>query len=255
LHGQLHIPDQKPFFREYPEVPLVSISDDQRRPISGANWQATIYHGLPRDLHNLREASGDYLAFLGRTSPEKGLDRAIAIACRSGRKLKIAAKIYPEEREYFSQRIKPLLEEAGSSVEFVGEVGGRDKDEFLGNAHALLFPIDWREPFGLAMIEAMACGTPVIAWRNGSVPEVIDDGVTGYIVDTVEDAVKVVGRIAQLSRRTCRMTFEKRFDAARMTGDYLAVYRRLMCSDATAYAKVGIDQRELASVGTMTKPR
>jgi glycosyltransferase involved in cell wall biosynthesis len=255
LHGQLHIPDQKPFFREYPEIPLVSISDDQRRPIPGANWQATIYHGLPRDLHNLRETSGDYLAFLGRTSPEKGLDRAIAIACRSGRKLKIAAKIYPEEREYFSQRIKPLLDEAGSSVEFVGEVGGRDKDEFLGNAHALLFPIDWREPFGLAMIEAMACGTPVIAWRNGSVPEVIEDGVTGYIVDTVEDAVKAVGRVAQLSRRTCRMSFEKRFDAARMTRDYLAVYRRLMCSDATAYGKVGIDQRELAIVGAMIKPR
>jgi glycosyltransferase involved in cell wall biosynthesis len=255
LHGQLHIPDQKPFFHEYPEIPLVSISNDQRGPIPWANWQATVYHGLSRGLHNFRDGSGGYLAFLGRTSPEKGLDRAIAIARRTGMRLRIAAKVYPEEREYFNQRIKPLLDEAKSLVEFIGEVGGRDKDEFLGNASALLFPIDWREPFGLAMIEAMACGTPVVAWRNGSVPEVIDEGVTGFVVDTIEDAVKAVERIAQLNRWTCRATFERRFDAARMTRDYLAVYRRLMCSDATAYDTLGIDGREFVATGPVGKPR
>ena len=181
-------------------MPLVSISDDQRRPIPWANWQATVYHGLPRDLHTFRERPGDYLAFLGRISPEKRLDRAIEIARRAGMKLKVAAKIYPEERDYFDQTIEPLLHESRSWVEFIGEVGGREKDEFLGNAYALLFPIDWPEPFGLVMIEAMACGTPVIAWRNGSVPEVMDDGVTGFVVDGVEEAVEAVGRVAGLSR-------------------------------------------------------
>jgi glycosyltransferase involved in cell wall biosynthesis len=225
LHGQLHIPDAKPFFHEYPEISLVSISNDQRRPVPWANWRATVYHGLPRELHSFREGSGEYLAFLGRTSPQKGLDRAIAIARASGMKLKIAAKVYSGEREYFHRTIEPLLREAGSAVKFIGEVGGRDKDEFLGNAYALLFPIDWREPFGLVMIEAMACGTPVVAWRNGSVPEVIDDGVTGYIVDSVEDAVMAVGRVKQLDRRTCRAVFEKRFDAARMAREYTNVYR------------------------------
>jgi glycosyltransferase involved in cell wall biosynthesis len=233
LHGQLHIPDAKPFFHEYPEISLVSISNDQRQPLPWANWRATVYHGLPRNLHSFREGPGGYLAFLGRTSPQKGLDRAIAIARASGMKLKIAAKVYSGEREYFHRTIEPLLREAGSAVEFIGEVGGRDKDEFLGNAYALLFPIDWREPFGLVMIEAMACGTPVIAWRNGSVPEVIDDGVTGYIVDSIEDAVAAVGRVDQLHRRTCRAVFEKRFDAARMARDYMSVYR-LLRSDAVA---------------------
>jgi glycosyltransferase involved in cell wall biosynthesis len=226
LHGQLHVPDLGALFQEYAEVPLVSISDNQRRPIPSANWQATVYHGLPRDLHTFRERTGDYLAFLGRASPEKGLDRAIAIARQAGLKLKVAVKIYPEERDYFHQTLEPLLLEAGSGVEFVGEVARWEKDEFLGNALALLFPIRWPEPFGLVMIEALACGTPVIAFRNGSVPEVTTDGITGFVVDSVGEAVQAVRRVAHLSRLACRQAFEERFDAARMTRDYLEVYRR-----------------------------
>jgi glycosyltransferase involved in cell wall biosynthesis len=210
-------------------VPLVSISNDQRRPIPWANWQATVYHGLPRDLHTFREEQpGDYLAFLGRLSPEKRLDRAIEIARRTGRKLKVAAKIYPEERDYYTQVIEPLLYASRSFVEFLGEVGGRDKDAFLGNAYALLFPIDWAEPFGLVMIEALACGTPVIAWRCGSVPEVIADGVTGFVVDSLDQAVQAVERLAGLSRYACRTAFEERFDSARMARNYLEVYRRMV---------------------------
>jgi glycosyltransferase involved in cell wall biosynthesis len=228
LHGRLHVPDLGALFGEYAEVPLVSISDDQRRPIPGLNWQATVYHGLPRDLHTFRESSGDYLAFLGRIAPEKRLDRAIAIARAAGRKLKVAARVCAEDQAYFRQTIEPLLAECRDWVEFIGEVGGKDKDEFLGNAHALLFPIDWPEPFGLVMIEALACGTPVIAFRKGSVPEVIDDGVTGFVVDSVEEAAEAVGRVAWLDRRTCRKMFEERFDASRMARDYLEVYRRLI---------------------------
>jgi glycosyltransferase involved in cell wall biosynthesis len=228
LHGKLHVPDLKPLFDEYAEVPLVSISMDQRRPIRDANWQATVHHGLPRNLHTFRERSDDYLVFLGRISPEKRLDRAIEIARLSGRKLKVAAKIYSEEREYFRQTIEPLLEECRSFVEFVGEVGGREKDQLLGGAHAMLFPIDWAEPFGLVMIESIACGTPVIAWREGSVPEVIDHGVTGFIVDSVEQAAEAVSQVQYLDRRVCRSVFEHRFDAARMAQDYLQVYRRVV---------------------------
>src|SRR5262245_33361237 len=228
LHGRLHPPDLQSLFDEFAEVPLVSISNDQRRPIPWANWQATVYHGLPRDLHTFRDRPGDYLAFLGRLSPEKRLDRAIAIARQVGRTLKVAAKIYPEERDYFHQTIEPLLHEFRPWVEFLGEVGGQEKDEFLGNALALLFPIDWPEPFGLVMIEAMACGTPVIAYRNGSVPEVIEHGVTGFVVDGMEDAVRAVERAASLSRRRCREVFEERFSASRMASDYLAVYQRML---------------------------
>jgi glycosyltransferase involved in cell wall biosynthesis len=228
LHGQLHAPDLVPLFSEYTEIPLVSISYDQCRPIPRANWQGTVHHGLPHDLHTCRPRPGDYLAFLGRISPEKRLDRAIEIARQAGMKLKVAARIYPEERGYFKQTIEPLLEESRPFVEFLGEIGGADKDEFLGNAYALLFPIDWAEPFGLVMIEAMACGTPVIAWRKGSVPEVIDDGVTGFIVDSVAEGASAVGHVADLNRRAIRAVFEDRFDAARMAQDYLRVYRRLM---------------------------
>jgi len=228
LHGRLDLPDQKSLFAEYGEMPLVSISDNQRNPLSAANWQATVYHGLPRDLYTYRERPGDYLAFLGRMSPEKRVDRAIEIARRAGMKLKIAAKIYDEEGDYHKKTIAPLLEESKSFVEFVGEVGGRDKDEFLGNARALLFPIDWPEPFGLVMIEAMACGTPVIAWPCGSVPEVINEGVSGFIVDNVDEAVDAVSRVEWLSRQECRREFEQRFDAARMARDYVEVYRKLV---------------------------
>jgi glycosyltransferase involved in cell wall biosynthesis len=227
FHGRLHAPDLLPLFEEYPEVPLVSISHAQRRPLPWANWQATVYHGLPLELHTFRARPGDYLAFLGRMSPDKRLDRAIAIARQAGMQLKVAAKIYPEERDYFQRTIEPLLCESRGWVEFIGEVGGRQKDEFLGNAHALLFPIDWPEPFGLVMIEAMACGTPVIAWRNGSVPEVMEEGVTGYIVDNLADAVRAVGQVGQLSRQACRQVFEDRYNVGRMTQGYLQVYRRL----------------------------
>jgi glycosyltransferase involved in cell wall biosynthesis len=228
LHGRLHVPDLQDLFAEYTEVPLVSISDEQRRPIPAANWQATVYHGLPRDLHTFRDQPGEYLAFLGRISPEKRLDRAIEIARRTGRKLKVAAKIYPEERAYYTQAIEPLLHESRSFVEFVGEVGGRQKDEFLGNAYALLFPIDWAEPFGLVIIEAMACGTPVIGWRCGSVPELITTGVTGFVVDSIDQAVHAVGQVAGLHRHKCRDVFDERFVAARMARDYLHVYRRVV---------------------------
>lgn len=228
LHGRLHVPDLGALFAEYRDVPLISISNDQRRPIPDANWQATVYHGLPRGLHTFQERSGDYLAFLGRMSPEKRVDRAIRIARLAGMRLKIAAKIYPEERGYFHEIIEPLLHESKAFVEFIGEVGGQAKDEFLSNAYAMLFPIDWPEPFGLVMIEALACGTPVIAWKKGSVPEIIDDGVTGFVVESVEDAAEAVGRIAWLERAACRKAFEDRFDAGRMARDYVDVYRRLV---------------------------
>lgn len=228
LHGMVRRHDLGPLFQTYPEVPLVSISNDQRAPIPWANWQATVYHGLPAGLHTFREDRGEYLLFIGRISPEKRLDRAIEIARRSGRKLKVAAKIYDEDSAYYQSTIEPLLRVSESFVEFVGEVGGKDKDDLIGNAGALLFPIDWPEPFGLVMIEALACGTPVIAWRNGSVPEIIDDGRTGYIVDNLDDAVQAVAKIGHLSRAACRASFCGRFDAGCMASNYQEVYRRLL---------------------------
>jgi glycosyltransferase involved in cell wall biosynthesis len=225
LHGPLHPLRLKPLLDKY-KPPLVSISGNQRLPIPEANWQATVHHGLPRDLYTFRKGPGDYLAFLGRVYPQKRLDRAIRIARQAEMKLKVAAQIDPEE-EHFKQDIEPLLDEARDWVEFIGEVGGREKDEFLGNAHALLFPIDGPEAFGLVMIEALACGTPVIAWRDGPVPEVIDDGSTGFIVESEEEAVQAVGRVSGLSRQTCRQVFEDRFEAALMTKKYVEVYRRL----------------------------
>src|SRR5689334_289041 len=223
LHYQLGAPCLKSRYDEY-NAPLVSISDNQRLPIPDVNWQATVHHGVPRDLFTFRKDPGDYLAFIGRLSFEKRLDRAIRIADQAGMKLKVAAKINRAD-EHFKQYIEPLLHDG---VEFVGEIGGREKDEFLGNAYALLFPIDWPEPFGLVMIEALACGTPVIAWRNGSVPEVIDHGRTGFIVESVEEAVKAVGRVGDLSRHACRQSFEDRFDAACMARKYVEVYKRLV---------------------------
>jgi glycosyltransferase involved in cell wall biosynthesis len=230
LHGRLDIPELPLLYREYDGVPVISISNAQRRPLPWLNWQGTVYHGLPRDLHTFHEGPGQYLAFLGRISPEKRVDRAIDIARAVGMPLKIAAKVDRADRDYYEGEIAPRLKAAAPLVEFVGEVGGRAKDEFLGHAAALLFPIDWPEPFGLVMIEAMACGTPVIAFRRGSVPEVMTDGVTGFVVDDVEGGVRAVGRLGELSRRRCRATFEERFEAARMARDYLALYRRMVRS-------------------------
>jgi glycosyltransferase involved in cell wall biosynthesis len=227
LHGMVRRHDLKPLFQAYPETPLVSISDNQRTPIPWANWQATVYHGLPTGLHTFRDDPAEYLLFLGRISPQKRLDRAIEIARRAKRKLIVAAKIYDEDRDYYRSDIEPMLRES-SFVEFVGEVGGKDKDDLIGNACALLFPIDWPEPFGLVMIEALACGTPVVAWRNGSVPEIIEHGTTGFIVDNIDDAVLAVANIGNLSRAACRAAFADRFDAACMASHYERVYQQLL---------------------------
>ncbi|HEY8459541.1 MAG TPA: glycosyltransferase family 4 protein [Blastocatellia bacterium] len=226
LHGRLDLPDLTPLYREFHDMPLVSISDAQRRPLSSAKWVGTVHHGLPEDLFKFHEAPGEYLAFLGRISPEKRVDRAIKIARRAGMPLKIAAKVDKADRDYFEAVIKPMLDH--SLIEFIGEVGGKEKEEFLGNAYALLFPIDWPEPFGLVMIEAMACGTPVIAWPHGSVPEIIKDGTAGFIVKEIDEAARTVARLTNFDRRRCRKTFERRFTASRMVNDYMNIYERLL---------------------------
>jgi glycosyltransferase involved in cell wall biosynthesis len=228
LHGLLHQHDLRGLLEEYVDVPLVSISNSQRSTIPSANWQGTVYHGLPENLHTFRQQPGKYFAFLGRISPEKGVERAIEVARRTGIPLKIAAKIYDEDRNYYETVIQPLLRANSSVVEFLGEVGGLAKDEFLGAALALLFPIDWPEPFGLVMIEAMACGTPVIAWRKGSVPEIMEDGRTGFIVDSVEEAVRCVPELSTVRRESCRKVFQERFRAERMAKDYLQVYEKII---------------------------
>ncbi|KMS55976.1 glycosyl transferase [Novosphingobium barchaimii LL02] len=227
LHGRLDLPDLQPFYRAFPDLPLVSISNDQRRPMPPVNWVRTVHHGLPINLLSAKvQPKGEYLAFLGRISPEKRPDRAISIAAAAAMKLKIAAKIDPADREYWEKVIEPMIR-VSPNVEFIGEIDERQKAEFLGNARALLFPIDWPEPFGLVMIEAMACATPVIAFRCGSVPEVIDHGVSGFIVDTLEEAVTAVSHLDALDRRRVRETFERRFSAGHMAADYLDLYRNL----------------------------
>ena len=226
LHGRLDMEDLVELYKEFDDIPLVSISDNQRLPLGWANWIATVYHGLPADLYRLHErpAAPPYLAFLGRISEEKRVDRAIEIALRLGLPLKIAAKVDKADLDYY-ERIKHLFDHP--LVEFIGEIAEHEKNDFLGGAAALLFPIDWCEPFGLVMIESVACGTPVVAWRCGSVPEVLDDGVTGLIVENIEDAVQAVGRARELDRRRIRQRFDDRFSAARMAADYLAVYQQL----------------------------
>jgi glycosyltransferase involved in cell wall biosynthesis len=222
LHGRLDVPGFYGLHREFAELPLVSISHAQREPLPWANWVATVHHGLPLELHVPNYERGRYLAFLGRISPEKRVDRAIAIARRSGIPLKIAAKVDDADREYFVTRIVPLI--TPPLIEFVGEINEGEKTALLGGALALLFPIDWPEPFGLALIEAMACGTPVIAFRCGSVPEVVDPGLTGFIVTSVDEAVHCVAQAGQLDRHRCRQVFEYRFSAVRMARDYCDVY-------------------------------
>lgn len=226
LHGRLDIPDLIDLYKEFRDIPLVSISNSQREPLSWVNWQGTVYHGLPLDLYSFRESRGDYLAFLGRISPEKRVDRAIEIAKRLNMKLKIAAKVDKIDRNYFEAVVEPLLNYP--LIEYLGEIGEGEKDEFLGNAYALLFPIDWPEPFGLVMIEALACGTPVIAYRWGSVPEVIEHGQTGFIVNSLDDAIEAVKQIPTIDRKRCREVFERRFSAGRMAQDYLAIYQKLL---------------------------
>ncbi|MGA2388643.1 MAG: glycosyltransferase family 4 protein [Candidatus Sulfotelmatobacter sp.] len=226
LHGRLDIPDLVPLYQAFREMPLVSISDAQRKPLSWANWQGTVHHGMPRKSLRLMNGSGGYLAFLGRISPEKGVDEAIEIARRAGVPLKIAAKIDPADREYFENYIKPLLN--SEFVEFVGEIGYNEKNAFLGNAAGLLFPICWPEPFGLVMIEALACGTPVIGYRHGSVPEVLVDGVTGFIVPDSAGAVDAVKRLSQIDRKVCRNYFDLHFSDERMALEYMAIYEKLI---------------------------
>jgi glycosyltransferase involved in cell wall biosynthesis len=225
LHGRQDIGGLVPLYREFGDLPLVSISDSQRLPLPHANWVGTIYHGLPEELLQPKFAPGSYLAFLGRFSPEKRMDRAVEIARRTGLELKIAAKADVHDHAYFETVVRPLLSDP--LVEWVGEIGDADKAAFLGGALAHLFPIDWPEPFGLVMVEAMACGTPTIAWPCGSVPEVLEDGVTGFIVDSIEAAVAAVQRCTGFDRRRCRAEFERRFTADRMAADYVSLYRLL----------------------------
>jgi glycosyltransferase involved in cell wall biosynthesis len=226
LHGRLDLPEHQPLFSTFSAIPVVSISDAQRQPVPHAGWVRTIHHGLPERLLTPQPVTPTYLACIGRISPEKGIDRAIQIAGRCGLPLKIAAKVDKVDQDYFEERIRPLL--ASPHVEFIGEISDREKPAFLSGAMALLATIDWPEPFGLVMIEAMACGTPVIAFNRGAVPEIVEDGLTGFIVEDETGAVAAVDGISRLSRQAIRGRFERRFTARRMADDYLAVYRNLM---------------------------
>jgi glycosyltransferase involved in cell wall biosynthesis len=226
LHGRLDLPEHQPVFNTFGKMPVISISNAQRRPVPQANWVQTIHHGMPENLLRPQPAGQDYLAVLGRIAPEKGVDRAIKIALRAGIPLKIAAKVDRADQDYYDELIRPMIE-GSALVEYIGEISDREKSEFLSGAFGLLLPIDWPEPFGLVMIEAMACGTPVIAFNRGSAPEIITDGVTGFIVEDETSAVAAVDRLSQLSRPAIRKQFEARFTARRMALDYLAAYRSL----------------------------
>ncbi|UTD29853.1 glycosyltransferase family 4 protein [Bradyrhizobium sp. WD16] len=235
LHGRLDLPEHQPMFATFSSVPVVSISNSQRRPIHAANWVATVPHGLPERLLMPQPVKPSYLAFLGRISPEKRVDRAVHIAERCGLPLRIAAKIDRADLDYFNDEISPLI--ANPNVDFIGEITDAQKPEFLSGALALIVPIDWPEPFGLVMIEAMACGTPVIAYNRGSVPEIIEDGVTGFVVEDELSAVAAIRDISKLSRETIRRRFEERFTARRMARDYLSIYREICAEKAGAEIK------------------
>jgi glycosyltransferase involved in cell wall biosynthesis len=239
LHGRLDLPEHQPLFTTFASVPVISISNAQRRPLPQARWVRTIHHGLPEQLLTPRPIKPHYFAFLGRIAPEKGVDRAIRIAQHCGRPLKIAAKVDKVDRDYFQEEIRPLIN--STNTEFVGEISDGDKSDFLSGAIVLLVPIDWPEPFGLVMIEAMACGTPVIAFNRGSVPEVVDDGLTGFIVEDEMSAIGAVDRLSQLPRARIRKRFEERFTARRMAQDYLAVYRSLI-DGASARLRLVVDE-------------
>jgi glycosyltransferase involved in cell wall biosynthesis len=226
LHGRLDLPEHQPVFNTFPKAPVISISNAQRRPVPQANWISTIHHGLPEKLLMPQPVTPGYLAVLGRIAPEKGVDRAIKIAIRCGIPLKIAAKIDRADQDYYEEVMRPLMDHP--LVEYIGEISDHEKSDFLSGAIGLLLPIDWPEPFGLVMIEAMACGTPVIAYNRGSVAEIIDEALTGFIVEDETSAVAAVGRLSQLNRDAIRAQFEQRFTARRMALDYLAAYRGLM---------------------------
>jgi glycosyltransferase involved in cell wall biosynthesis len=243
LHGRQDLHDLKPLYVGFSDMPLVSISNSQRKPIANANFAATVYHGLPaQTLKPNYKPTGDYVAFLGRISPEKRPDRAIRIAQALGLRIKIAAKIDKVDEAYFREHIASLFNLPG--VEYIGEIDERSKSEFLGEASALLFPIDWPEPFGLSMIEAMACGTPVLAFRCGSVPEIIDPGVTGQIVDSMDEAIRVMPQVLALDRRAVRQKFEQRFSASRMAKDYVQVYRSLIKQQALPERDALVSRRQ-----------
>jgi glycosyltransferase involved in cell wall biosynthesis len=225
LHGRLDINETKNIFREFREMPFVSISNSQRLPLLELNWQTTIYHGLPEDLYSFHEKQGNYLLFLGRISPEKRLDRAIEIAKRFGMPIKVGGKIDEVDKKYYQEVIAPLIQEP--YVEYLGEVFQDQKNDLIGNAYAMLFPIDWPEPFGLVMIESMACGTPVIAFHAGSVPEIIQNGISGFICNSVQEAVEALTYIPSINRKHCRAEFEKRFSASQMAKEYLSIYEKI----------------------------
>lgn len=231
-HGRLDLPDLEPLFRRFPEQPMVSISNSQRTPLPWLDWKATVHHGLPLGLYSFHPRPQDYFVFVGRISPEKRVDRAIEIARACRTPLRVAAKVDPADREYFASTIEPLLDDP--LVTYLGEVGDAGKDDLIGHARALLMPIDWPEPFGLVMIEALACGTPVVAWRHGAVPEILDDGLTGFVVDSLEQAIAAAGNIGTIPRRRCRETFERRFSARVMARAYLDVYRELVAAEMAA---------------------
>ncbi|PWT85258.1 MAG: glycosyl transferase [Acidobacteria bacterium] len=241
LHGRLDIPDLVPLYREFADVPVVSISEAQRCPLPWINWQGTVHHGMPEDLFAPLLEPGKYLAVLGRISPEKGVDKAIQIALRAETPLKIAAKIDRADQDYFDAHIKPALNH--ELIEFVGEISDLEKNEFLGNATALLFPINWCEPFGIVLIEAMACGVPVIAYPLGSVPELIEHGVSGFLVQNVDEAVNAVRNLPVIDRRKCRKAFERRFSAKRMAHDYLTIYEQIVKREPQAIALTDGDLR------------
>ena len=234
LHGRLDLPDWVTLFDEFTDIPVVSISDAQRLPLPQANWIGTVHHGLPRNLFRFHSQPGSYFAFLGRVSPEKRVDRAIAIAKACRCPLRIAAKVDPADASYFTKEIEPLLDDP--LVEYIGEIGAEEKNDFLGGAKALLFPIDWPEPFGLVMIEALACGTPVIAFRGGSVDEIIEHGKTGFVVDDLDEAAAAASHVETLDRCACRASFERRFTVERMANEYVDLYR-LVSADRAELAR------------------
>lgn len=248
LHGRLDLPDLVPLHRRFRNMPVISISDAQRAPLPWLNWQGTVYHGMPAEQYKFHAAAGKYLAFLGRTSPEKGLEQAIAIAKLAGIPLKIAAKVDPADAVYFREEIRPLLNHP--LIEFIGEIGESQKNQFLGNALGLLFPICWPEPFGLVMMESMACGTPVVAFAGGSVAEVMTDGISGFVVGNADEAAAAVRNLESFDRARCRRYFERRFTSARMAQDYLTIYKRLVHGEDESFAVA----EEVFSWSKLTSP-